>query len=97
MQRVLMSCGFIVQVHIVEGHPDHLRLAIMRSMLGDGRDWRDWLGGITWDELQDVKSRAGFGHKTAVEVYPDDENMVNPANVRQLWILPSPPSFMWTV
>lgn len=29
------------------------------------------------------------------QIYPDDDNIVNVANMRHLWLLPEPPAFMW--
>lgn len=56
-----------------------------------------WEGGITWDELQDIKRRCGRGHKMAVEVYPADDNIVDADNNRHLWIIENPSSleFAW--
>lgn len=51
--------------------------------------------GITWDELQRLKGEAGYHDVCAVEIYPPDADVVNVANMRHLWLLDSPPSFMW--
>lgn len=88
--KVMRSCDFLVQV-FNEGNAI-TRLSVNRTMTGyDGR----WVDGITWDELQDLKRQAGYGDFMAVEIYPDDFNKVNVANMRHLWILPEPLPFAW--
>lgn len=59
------------------GHVVHIK--IRRS---NGKD------GLTWDELQEVKSDAGYGDRAAIEVYPRQDEIVNYANIRHLWVLP---------
>lgn len=78
--RVWRSCDYLVQLYD-EG--DWLRLSICRALLrADGR----WVDGLSWDDLMAVKRGVGFGDRFAVEVYPRDENVVNVANMRHLWI-----------
>jgi len=55
----------------------------------------DWLDGFTWDELQNIKSVIGYGHRQAIEFYPQDSEVVNVANIRHLWVLPEPLPFAW--
>lgn len=71
----------------------HQRLTIHRSVLESGG--RNWLAGISWDELMAVKDQAGFGDRWAVEVYPPTSQIVNVANMRHLWLLPEPPPYGW--
>jgi hypothetical protein len=60
------------------------------------RSGERWADGITWDQLQQIKRQVGYGGFDAVEVYPDDDNVVNVANMRHLWILePSALPFAW--
>lgn len=54
-----------------------------------------WADGLTWDELMEIKRQCGYGHRAAVEIYPDDSNIVNVANMRHLWVLPEAPAYMW--
>lgn len=54
-----------------------------------------WSDGITWEELQAIKSELGYGQMWAVECYPPDDQVVNVANMRHLWLLPKPPNFGW--
>ena len=49
---------------------------------------RRHLDNITWDELMDIKRACGFGDRNAVEFYPPDNEVINIANVRHLWLLP---------
>lgn len=44
--------------------------------------------GITWDEIMEIKRGVGFGNQNAVEFYPPDNEVINIANVRHIWILP---------
>lgn len=62
----------------------------------------DWDGGagrfrdnISWDDLQRLKSEAGFGDVPAVELFPPDQHVINTANLRHLFLMPSLPPFMW--
>jgi hypothetical protein len=52
-------------------------------------------GDISWDDLQRLKSEAGFGDVSAVELYPPDGQVLNTANLRHLFLLTSAPAFMW--
>lgn len=85
---VWRSRGFFVQV-VRDGSA--VRVSVNRTeMVGDR--WRD---GISWDDLQRVKEEIGLGSAWMVECYPPDQEVVNVANVRHLWVLPEPPSFGW--
>ena len=67
------------------------RLTVNRTeVLPDG-NWKD---GITWDELMDVKRGIGMGDQWMTEIYPPDEEIVNVANMRHLFIVPQP-AFAW--
>ena len=61
----------------------NIRLSVNRTM--PGKD--SWLEDITWEELQTVKREVGYGDRLAVEIYPEDVNIVNVANMRHLWII----------
>lgn len=90
LYRVFRSRDFLVQI-FVEPAPVIARLTIGRTSISGDR-WRDK---ITWDELQRLKRECGFGAYYAVEVFPDDRDLVNVANLRHLWVLHYPPSFAW--
>lgn len=87
---VWRSRGFLVQF-FAEPAPAVGRLSILRTTLKGDR----WADEITWDELQRLKSEAGFDDKWAVEVYPAAGSVVNVANIRHLWLLPEAPAFAW--
>lgn len=69
-----------------------IRVSVNRSELESEEHWKD---GITWDELQEVKSQIGFSHAWGVEIFPPTGEVVNVANIRHLWIIPEPPAFAW--
>jgi hypothetical protein len=92
MQRALRNKHFLVQEYYVPHDTVICRLSIQRTMLDDRGGWVD---GITWDQLQQVKSAVGYGDHDAIEIYPRDENVVNVANMRHLWILAEPLAFAW--
>ena len=75
------SKHFLVQVYREEFAT---RLSINRTSRRGVR-WKD---GITFDELQSIKSAIGFGGHFAVECYPADHNLINDANMRHLFIVP---------
>lgn len=54
-----------------------------------------WTDGITWDDLQRIKTECGYGDREAVEIYPPDEHIVNIANIRHLWVLDARMPFSW--
>jgi hypothetical protein len=90
--KMFRNKDFLVQVY--RECPKYTRLTVNRTLLVDhGR----WLDGITWDELQDIKSKIGYGHLDAVEVYPKDVDIVNVANMRHLVVLPKDHNlpFVW--
>ena len=89
--RAWRSKEFCVQLF---SEPDGvLRLSVNRAHV-DPATLR-WVDGITWDDLQRLKSEAGFGDREAVEVYPPDGCVVDVANIRHLWILPARMPFSW--
>ena len=77
---VLRSRDFLVQVTEEQGH---VRLSVNRTKIKSNGAWED---GITWDELQRIKREAGFGALAAVEVYPADQDLVDVANMRHVWL-----------
>lgn len=69
------------------------RLSVNRTDW-DEREGR-FRGDISWDDLQRLKSEAGYGDVPAAELYPPDRDVLNTANLRHLFLLPSAPPFMW--
>lgn len=87
--KALRSNQFFVQIY--QEADDIIRLTACRTaMEGD-----DWAANITWDSLQDLKRRCGYGERYAIEVYPREIDMVNVAAMRHLWILPEPLQIGW--
>lgn len=82
--NVMRSKFFLVQI-FDEGN-GITRMSVNRTELDDEGGWRE---GITWDELQELKTQAGFATRQAVEIYPSVGNVINVANIRHLWILPA--------
>lgn len=68
------------------------RLTVCRTAINADGSWKD---GITWDELQRLKSEAGFADTWAVECYPPDAEVICDANMRHLWLLDEAPPFAW--
>jgi hypothetical protein len=68
------------------------RLSINRTEITREGDWR---ADISWEELMRVKAECGFADCWAVEVFPPKLHVVNVANMRHLWLLPSAPAFAW--
>lgn len=85
VSRVWRSRGFLVQ-GFPEPEPVVIRLSILRTALDTGGGWQQ---DITWEELQRLKREAGFGDFEAVEVFPQDTDVVNVANIRHLWVFPA--------
>jgi hypothetical protein len=85
--RKLLNCwrsrDYLVQVFVER--IELVRLSINRTTLNGTGGWND---NMTWDELQAIKSTVGYGEYDAVEIYPCDEDVVNVANMRHLWVMP---------
>lgn len=90
MIGVWRSKHFLVQIY---REPQSIvRLSVMRSDIDRTGHYKD---GITWDELQQLKSECGFGDRDAVEVFPPDADVVDVANIRHLWVMPDRLPFVW--
>lgn len=92
--RAWTSRHFVVQLY-EEG--EHRRLSVQRAGANGyirpaNRDMRP----ISWDELMTVKREAGLGGQWAVEVYPPDEEVIDVAPMRHLWLLPEAPPYAWS-
>lgn len=80
---------FLAALYVDEcGGTDFIRLTVNRAELLPDGGWRD---GITWDELMAVKRGIGMGDRWMTEIYPPDEEIVNVANMRHLFLVPQPP------
>lgn len=67
--------------------PHALLVSMNRTVALPNGHWDD---GLTWDEIQTIKREIGYGDCFAVEIYPEDREVVNVANMRHIWILPHP-------
>lgn len=74
-------------VQVFEHDGGVIRLTINRTMC-DNRG--NWLDGITWDELYRIKNKLGYSDRQAIEIFPPEKDLVNVANMRHIWILPTP-------
>lgn len=83
--EVWRSNQFLAQVYD-EGN-GVVRISICRTMINKRGGWEE---DISWEDLMQVKREIGHGDSYAVEVYPMDEDIVNVANMRHLWIPPKP-------
>ena len=90
--RVWRSCDFLIQEFTLPG--DLIRLSICRTDLNPQGKWKD---NISWDELQMIKKLIGYADQDAVEIFPEEEHMVNVANMRHLWVLPDPIPWKWQI
>lgn len=89
LSNVYRSRDFLVQVFKGE----FTRLSICRTSLNESGHFED---GISWEELQGVKTAIGYGDCDAVEAYPKNSDVVNVANFRHLWIVPAEyATFFW--
>lgn len=70
---------------------DDIRITINRTEI-DNRG--QWLDGITWDDIQRIKSEIGYDHLWAVEVFPPDDELVDVANMRHIFLCQKP-DFAW--
>jgi hypothetical protein len=91
--RVWRSRTHLAMLYTHEGHS---RLTVQRVTDAAFHPDRDPKGGISWDELQRIKSECGFGGWWAVEVYPPDPEVVDVAPMRHLWLLGAvAPPYAW--
>jgi hypothetical protein len=91
ISKVWRSRRFLVQQY--EKNQGAIRLSVIKAQTSDHPG--SFADGITWDELQEIKSQCGFGDCTAVEIYPPDAHVINVANMRHLWIVEIPFGFQW--
>ena len=89
--EVWRSRDFLCQVYEA---PGGIRLSFNRTQYASPGRFSD---AITWDELQRLKAECGRGDRLAVEVYPPDDEVVDVANMRHLWIIDElqDASFVW--
>lgn len=86
--KVYKNDEFLVQIFTEENQPTRLTVNKVK------RKGNQWADGITWDELMHIKRMIGYADKCAVEIYPPDQDVVNVANMRHLWMVDMP-EFAW--
>lgn len=89
-KAVFRSRDYLVQVF--DEMNGLVRISANRTRIAADGNWSD---GLTWDELQQIKSEVGYADKDAVEVYPHQMDIVNIYNMRHLWVFPQPLFFAW--
>lgn len=93
--RVMRSRYFLVQEYRWQDDKMFgrvMRLSICRTAVDTQGRWQDK---VTWDEMQRIKKMCNYGHYAAVEIFPPERHLTNVANMRHMWILKTPPEFMW--
>lgn len=50
---------------------------------------------ISWDDIQRLKAEVGYGEAWAVEIYPADNEIINVANMRHIFLLGEAPACAW--
>ncbi len=93
--QVWRSRKFLVQVYAEDNpaFPGLVRLSICRVKIKVDGSWKDE---IAWEDLMQIKRECGFGDRQAVEIYPPDQDVVNVANMRHLWVFAVPIPVGWT-
>lgn len=87
--EVWRSREFLLQVFAAPGGFE--RLTVCRT----SHTGKSWVDGISWDDLQRLKNECGRGDKDAFEIFPADRDVVNVANMRHLWVTPTPLPMAW--
>lgn len=92
--KVYESRKYLAQLYDVGAREGRtvMRLSVCRVTLKEDGRWEE---GLQWDELMQVKREIGFAELYAVEVYPQDSEVVNVANMRHLWLLATPLTIGW--
>lgn len=90
IDQVWRSKKFLVQVYAEKDGA--VRLSICRVIISKSGHWQD---GITWMDLQRLKAECGYGDRWAVEIYPPNDEVVNVANMRHLFVLGGAPAYAW--
>lgn len=89
--EVWKSEDYLVQIY--KDHNGWIRLSINRVTFTLVNNHPIWQDGITWDDLYNIKNDLGFHDKWLVECYPPEDELVNVANIRHLFVLDEPPKF----
>lgn len=84
------SKKFMAQV--VQEPNGSIRISINRTSINSKYQFID---GISWDDLQNIKNQIGFQDHDCIELYPAQEDVVNVANIRHLFVLPETSFYNW--
>lgn len=87
LMKAFRNDRFLVQFHKTPFENVECRLSILRTAVDAKGEWVDK---ITWDEIQEIKEGVGFGDSQAIEIYPKDDDVINVANIRHIWVLKEP-------
>lgn len=80
IQRVWKSDMFLVRYYMYNGIE---RISIDYTV----PEMNEYVDNISWQLLQDIKTAIGFGHRTAIELFPADDKVVPGIAMRQLWLV----------
>lgn len=91
MTSVHQSRTFLVQVF--NEADDVVRLSVNRTEMNFKKN--RWEDGISWEALQEIKDALGFADRDAVEIHPRQCDVINVANMRHLFVVPTLLPFAW--
>ena len=83
LKNVFRNRYFAVQIY---QQGDWTRLSVNRTAIDIEKN--TWKGGISWDQLMDIKKKLGYGECDAIEIYPKENDVVNVTNMRHLFLVP---------
>ena len=89
--RVLRSRDFLVTCF--NESDGIVRLTVCRTEIDGAGMWRS---DIDWDTMQRLKAESGYEFLWAAEILPPANQLVNVANMRHIWVLPSKPEYGWS-
>lgn len=92
---VYKNKDFLVQIFQVHDHL--LRMSVNRTAyrFKECGVKTEWIDGITWDELQEIKKSVGLDKYWGVEIYPPEKSVVNVANMRHIFLYETKPTCAW--
>ncbi len=85
IREVWRSKDYLVQVY-----DDTLcaaRITVSTTKMRTG----NYVGNISWETLNGIKAAVGFADCDAVELYPREEDVINDANMRHLFVVGTSP------
>lgn len=95
LTKVFKNRDFLVQIY--NDPSGYTRISVNRTKTLGFKDGKLplWKDGITWDQLQTIKNAIGYENEWLVECYPPENDLVNVANFRHLFLLKEKPLFGW--